>query len=386
MVHIIDKVLQPLDPVPPSPTPPSPGPPPPPPAPGLQNIVELAESSADLTFLTTLLKSTGLAKTLSGPGPFTVFAPTNDIFAALPYSYVASLLDPANFTDVQKLLGFHVAQGTFYPADLTSGRQINTLEGDSLQLVHHPDRMGQDGIYIGRPLAQSNDLSADVQLTGFNGSSPETINASNGVVYLIPTLAGRMNGLLLPPGAAPIPEAEDHREVPWAEKQFIAQFCGPHACIFSFTNKETGCCGQVDAAPRMPPDIWSDPSAVVEYVRLTIILSGAVPKTLPPVEPCPGCIATHESLRLGTCSYNEYKTRWVQDGNVTINWRVPGGGFDNWCKARCGCGASNSSCENAHDNPATHTYCSLCSSKYAAPTDVQLYHPGGSSAKCVPGV
>ena len=189
--------------MPPSPTPPSPGPPPPPPAPGLQNIVELAESSADLTFLTTLLKSTGLAKTLSGPGPFTVFAPTNDIFAALPYSYVASLLDPANFTDVQKLLGFHVAQGTFYPVDLTNGRQIKTLEGDPLQLVHHPDRMDQDGIYVGRPLAQSNDLSADVQLTGFNGSSPETINASNGVVYLIPTLAGRMNSLLLPPGAAP---------------------------------------------------------------------------------------------------------------------------------------------------------------------------------------
>eukprot|EP01047_Picozoa_sp_COSAG01_P066427 COSAG01_NODE_9169_length_2530_cov_2.394899_2_plen_129_part_00 len=109
VVHTIDKVLQPLGPLPPSPAPP-PGPLPPAPAPGLQDILDLAESVGDLSFLSTVLKSSGgsVRKALSGRGPFTVFAPTNDVFASLPYPYAASLVDPANFTDVQKLLGFHV--------------------------------------------------------------------------------------------------------------------------------------------------------------------------------------------------------------------------------------------------------------------------------------
>ena len=197
------------------------------------------------------------------------------------------------------------------------------------------------------------------------------------MVYLI-------NGLLVPPGANPIPP-RDHTTGNPFEKQNILRGCTNKSCVFSFTNKLGGCCGEVDAAPRMPPGIWNDSSAVVEYVRLTTIFSSTVPKMLPPFEPCLpsklGC-PTYEFLSLGSCTRDEFHYRWVQDGNRSIDWSA---GFVNWCRARCGCGGKGDRpCKDVRDDPANHYYCSLCGPKYNAPIDVQLYHPkGGSSAKCL---
>jgi uncharacterized surface protein with fasciclin (FAS1) repeats len=379
VVHIIDKVLQPLGPPPPSPGPP-PDPLPPAPAPaGLQDILALAESVGDLSFLSTLIKSSGGAvrKALSGRGPVTVFAPTNDVFASLPYPYAASLVDPANLTDVQNLLGFHVVPGIYYPENLTDGLQIKTLAGDPLEVVHFRSQDWQtQGTYIGNPPPRPQDVAGDIKLTGRSTVPP--VKASNGVVYLI-------SGLLVPPDANPIPP-RDHTTGNPFERQNILKGCTNKSCVFSFTNKLGGCCGEVDAAPRMPPGIWNDSSAVVEYVRLTTVFSSTVPNMLPPFEPCIsklGC-PRYEFLSLGSCTGDEFHQRWVQDGNRSIDWSA---GFVNWCAARCGCGGKGDDdrpCKDVRDDPATHHYCSLCGPKYNAPIDVQLYHPkGGSSAKCL---
>jgi uncharacterized surface protein with fasciclin (FAS1) repeats len=363
------------------------------PVPGGKNIVQLAESVADLSFLATLIEGAGLTKTLSGPGPFTVFAPTNDAFAALPYSYVASLLSPANLTDLQKLLGFHVVRGIFDPQNLTDGLKINTLEGDPLQVaVFHQQNPKADGIYIGNPIPRPNDVTECDQLRPIANATncdvklrvqrPGVLNkASNGLVYII-------GGLLVPPGANPIPPPDHPRPSPF-DGPNIARACNKKSCLFSFTNKPGGCCGEVDAAPHMPPGIWSDPSAVEEYVRLTTVFSSTVPRTLPPYEPCyhPGNCPTHEFLTLGSCTDGEFHRNWVQDGNRSIDWSA---GFENWCKTRCGCGISGTDlhaqkpCKDVPDDPATHHFCSLCGPKYNTPIAVQLYHPkGGSSAKCL---
>ena len=355
----------------------------------MQNIVELAESVSTLTFLATLLKSAELTKTLSGRGPYTVFAPTNDVFASLPYPYAASLLDPANLTDVQKILGFHVVPGIYYPEDLPNGLQIKTLEGDPLEVVHF-DSHGDwqiDGTYIGNPPLRSGSRPGippgDIKLTGRSTHPP--VNASNGVVYIV-------NGLLVPPGANPIPPP-DHPRPTQFDQQNILRACNNKSCLFSFTNKPGGCCGEVNAAPRMPPSIWTDPSAIVEYVRLTTAFSNAVPRTLPRYEPCfsPGNSHTvcspHELVTLGSCAGGEFHQKWVHDGNRSIDWSA---GFGNWCKARCDCGIPGTAlhahqpCKDVPDDPTTHRYCSLCGPKYNAPIPVQLYHPnGGSSSKCL---
>ena len=182
----------------------------------MQSIVELAESVSTLTFLATLLKSAALTKTLSGRGPFTVFAPTNGVFANLPYPYAASLLDPANLTDVQKLLGFHVVPGIYYPENLTNGLQVKTLEGDPLEAVHfnsHGDWQ-IDGTYIGNPPHKSGDFipPGSLKLTG-RGTTPP-VKASNGVVYIV-------NGLLVPPGANPIPPPDHPRPTQFDQQNIL---------------------------------------------------------------------------------------------------------------------------------------------------------------------
>jgi uncharacterized surface protein with fasciclin (FAS1) repeats len=72
------------------------------------NIIENAVNSADHTTLVAAVKAAGLVETLEGPGPFTVFAPTNDAFAALPAGTVETLLEPENKDQLVRILTCHV--------------------------------------------------------------------------------------------------------------------------------------------------------------------------------------------------------------------------------------------------------------------------------------
>jgi uncharacterized surface protein with fasciclin (FAS1) repeats len=83
-----------------------------------KNIVENAVNSADHTTLVAAVKAAGLVETLEGPGPFTVFAPTNEAFAKLPAGTVDTLVKPENKEMLTKILTYHVVSGHLSTGDL----------------------------------------------------------------------------------------------------------------------------------------------------------------------------------------------------------------------------------------------------------------------------
>ena len=105
-----------------------------------KNIIENAVNSADHTTLVAAVKAAGLVEALSGPGPFTVFAPVNDAFAALPAGTVDTLLKPENKDTLTKVLTAHVVAGDYTIADLKAmvGKDgyanLKTLSGDALSV------------------------------------------------------------------------------------------------------------------------------------------------------------------------------------------------------------------------------------------------------------
>ncbi|MEJ7822143.1 MAG: fasciclin domain-containing protein [Chitinophagaceae bacterium] len=97
-----------------------------------KNIVENAAASADHTTLVAAVQAASLAETLSGTGPFTVFAPTNTAFTALPAGTVDKLLKPEMKKDLTKVLTYHVVSGKMMAADLKDGQKLKTVQGGDL--------------------------------------------------------------------------------------------------------------------------------------------------------------------------------------------------------------------------------------------------------------
>ncbi|OOG42042.1 fasciclin domain-containing protein [Rhodanobacter sp. C05] len=107
-----------------------------------KNIIQNAVNSKDHTTLVAAVKAAGLVDTLSGTGPFTVFAPTNEAFAALPAGTVDNLLKPENRATLTKILTYHVVAGKMTSHDLekavmTGGGKavLKTVEGDSITVA-----------------------------------------------------------------------------------------------------------------------------------------------------------------------------------------------------------------------------------------------------------
>jgi uncharacterized surface protein with fasciclin (FAS1) repeats len=132
-------------------------------APAEQNIVELAQATPDLSTLVTAVVAADLAETLSGDGPFTAFAPTNEAFEALPAGTLDDLLKPENKDQLTDVLTYHVVAGDVMSSDLTDGQEITTLQGDTLTVKI------TDGVVT------------------INGATVTTadVDASNGVVHVI---------------------------------------------------------------------------------------------------------------------------------------------------------------------------------------------------------
>jgi len=134
-----------------------------------KTIVQNAVNSKDHTTLVAAVKAAGLVDTLSGPGPFTVFAPTNEAFAKLPAGTVESLVEPDNKATLVKILTYHVVAGRMTGADLKAairsghGRAtLSTVEGEPLtvtmvggRLVLHDAKGGKSTITIANVM-QSN--------------------------------------------------------------------------------------------------------------------------------------------------------------------------------------------------------------------------------------
>ena len=141
-----------------------------------KNIVENAVNSKDHTTLVAAVKAAGLVQTLEGAGPFTVFAPTNEAFAALPKGTVATLLKPENKGQLTAVLTYHVIAGRYTAGEIGSkidqmgGKlTLNTVQGEPLTF----ERGGKSHITV-------TDAKGDVASI----TIPDVIQ-SNGVIHVI---------------------------------------------------------------------------------------------------------------------------------------------------------------------------------------------------------
>lgn len=98
------------------------------------NIVENAMNAKSVTTVVAAVKAAGLVDTLSGPGPFTVFAPSNRAFNRLPAGTVDTLVMPENKDMLTSILTYHVVAGRYTSADLKDGMTLKTVNGQTLSI------------------------------------------------------------------------------------------------------------------------------------------------------------------------------------------------------------------------------------------------------------
>ena len=113
-----------------------------------KNIVENAVNSNDHTTLVAAVKAAGLVETLKGPGPFTVFAPTDAAFNKLPKGTVETLVKPENKAKLTSILTYHVVPGTYTSKDLKDGQMLKTVQGESLKVTEKNGKWYVDGAQI----------------------------------------------------------------------------------------------------------------------------------------------------------------------------------------------------------------------------------------------
>ncbi|WP_412068227.1 fasciclin domain-containing protein [Rubrivirga sp. IMCC43871] len=131
-----------------------------------RTLPDNASRASNLTTLVSAVQAADLVETLAGPGPFTVFAPTNSAFAAVPAATLNSLLEPANKAQLQAVLTYHVVAGRLSAADLRDGQMLTTVNGAQLRVTK------RDGMVMvgGATVTQAN------------------VYASNGVAHVIDTV------------------------------------------------------------------------------------------------------------------------------------------------------------------------------------------------------
>lgn len=103
---------------------------------GRADLMETAQQSGSFQTLTKALQAAGLMDTLKAPGPFTLFAPTDEAFAALPPKTLEDLMKPENKEKLIKVLTYHVVPGTVAAKDVADMKETRTLEGQPLKISH----------------------------------------------------------------------------------------------------------------------------------------------------------------------------------------------------------------------------------------------------------
>lgn len=100
------------------------------------DIVANAMNSTDHTTLVAAVSAAGLVETLQSAWPFTVFAPTNEAFSALPEWTVEALLQPENLEQLQAVLTYHVVSGEYFARDLEDGLTLTTVQWDEITFTY----------------------------------------------------------------------------------------------------------------------------------------------------------------------------------------------------------------------------------------------------------
>jgi len=129
-----------------------------------KNIVETAVAAGQFNTLVTAVKAADLVETLSGPGPFTVFAPTDDAFAKLPEGTIESLLK--NKDKLKAVLTYHVVAGKVMASDVVNLKSATTVNGQQITIKVEGDTVMVDNAKV---------VKTDIECT-------------NGVIHVIDTV------------------------------------------------------------------------------------------------------------------------------------------------------------------------------------------------------
>jgi len=138
-----------------------------------KDIVDTAIGAGSFKTLVTAVQAAGLVETLKGPGPFTVFAPTDEAFAKLPKGTLDDLLKPENKEKLVSILTYHVVPGKVMAADVVKLKKAKTVQGSEISIKVKGKKVMVD--------------KANVVKTG--------VGASNGVIHVIDTV-------IMPPAKA----------------------------------------------------------------------------------------------------------------------------------------------------------------------------------------
>ena len=128
-----------------------------------RNIVATAVAAGSFKTLGKALEAADLVKTLEGPGPFTVFAPTDEAFAKLPAGTVENLLKPENREKLRRVLTYHVVPGKLMAADVVKVQTAKAVSGDTITVQAQGGTVRVDGAHV----------------------TKTDIAASNGVIHVI---------------------------------------------------------------------------------------------------------------------------------------------------------------------------------------------------------
>ncbi len=131
-----------------------------------KDVVETAVAAGSFKTLATALEAAGLVSTLKGPGPFTVFAPTDQAFAKLPAGTLETLLKPENKEKLQRILTSHVVSGTVMASDVVTLTSAKAVSGDAITIKVH-----NGVVHVGQATVTTADVAA-----------------SNGVIHVIDTV------------------------------------------------------------------------------------------------------------------------------------------------------------------------------------------------------
>lgn len=140
-----------------------------------KTVVENAIASKDHTTLVAAVKAAGLVETLSGAGPFTVFAPTNVAFAKLPAGTVESLLKPENKSKLQAILTYHVVAGNLDSKAVTAAIKAGNGSA-SLTTVQGGKLVGK---FVGKNIVLTDEKGNKSTITAVD------IKSSNGIIHVI---------------------------------------------------------------------------------------------------------------------------------------------------------------------------------------------------------
>jgi uncharacterized surface protein with fasciclin (FAS1) repeats len=121
------------------------------PTPAAEDIVGVAQGEESLSTLVEAVTAADLVETLQGEGPYTVFAPTNEAFAAVPKRTLNDLLAPAGKEDLTAVLTYHVVEGDVMAADLSDGQVIETVQGGELEVSIEGDEVKVGGATVVQP-------------------------------------------------------------------------------------------------------------------------------------------------------------------------------------------------------------------------------------------